>query len=48
MAKDYLTIQASSIPSERAFSPPVDLVQPDRFSLGWKKVEMIQFLKFNF
>ena len=30
MAKNYLTVQASSVPSERAFSSGVDLVTPDR------------------
>ena len=47
MAKDYLAIQASSVPSERAFSSGVDLVTPNRCSLEGKTVEMIQFLKFN-
>jgi hypothetical protein len=28
MAKDYLTVQASSVPSERAFSSGTDLVTP--------------------
>jgi hAT family C-terminal dimerisation region len=30
MAKDYLTVQASSVPSERAFSSGVDLVTAER------------------
>jgi hypothetical protein len=47
MAKDYLTIQASSVPSERAFSSGTDLVTADRCSLGGKTVEITQFLKFN-
>ena len=47
MAKDYLTIQASSVPSERAFSSGTDLVTPNRCSLGGKTIEMAQFLKFN-
>jgi hAT family C-terminal dimerisation region len=47
MAKDYLTIQASSVPSERAFSSGADLVTADRCSLGGETVEKTQFLKFN-
>ena len=47
MAKDYLTVQASSVPAERAFSSGTDLVTPDRCSLGGKTIEMTQFLKFN-
>lgn len=47
MAKDYLTIQASSVPSERAFSSGVDLVTPDRCSLAGSTIEMTQFLKFQ-
>lgn len=46
MAKDYLTVQASSVPSERAFSSGTDLVNPNRCSMGEKVIEMIQFLKF--
>ena len=30
MAKDYLTVQASSVASERAFSSGTDLVTPNR------------------
>ena len=30
MAKDYLTVQASSVPAERAFSSGTDLVTADR------------------
>ncbi len=47
MAKDYLSVQASSVPSERAFSSGVDLVTPDRCSLNGDTIEMTQFLKFN-
>ena len=47
MAKDYLTVQASSVPAERAFSSGVDLVTPARCSLSGKTIEMTQFLKFN-
>ena len=47
MAKDYLTIQASSVSSERAFSSGTDLVTADRCSLGGKVIEKIQFLKFD-
>ena len=46
MAKDYLTVQASSVPSERAFSSGTDLVTPTRCSMGGKVIEMTQFLKF--
>jgi hypothetical protein len=46
MAKDYLTVQASSVPSERAFSSGTDLVTPNRFSMGGDVIEMTQFLKF--
>ncbi len=47
MAKDYLTVQASSVASERAFSSGADLVTPDRCSLAGKTIERTQFLKFN-
>lgn len=47
MAKDYLTVQASSVEAERAFSSGVDLVTPERCSLGGETIEMVQFLKFN-
>jgi hypothetical protein len=47
MAMDYLAIQASSVPSERAFSSGVDLVTPNRCRLEGNTIEMIQFLKFN-
>jgi hAT family C-terminal dimerisation region len=46
MAKDYLTVQASSVPSERAFSSGVDLVTADRCRLTGNNIEMTQFLKF--
>ena len=46
MAKDYLTIQASSVPSERAFSSGTDLVTADRCSLSGKTIEKAQFLKY--
>jgi hypothetical protein len=48
MAKDYLTIQASSVCAERAFSSGTDLVTADRCSLSGKTIEMTQFLKFHF
>ena len=47
MAKDYLTVQASSVPAERAFSSGVDLVTPARCRMSGKTIEMAQFLKFN-
>lgn len=46
MAKDYLTVQASSVSSERAFSSGADLVTANRSSLSGKTIEMSQFLKF--
>ena len=45
MAKDYLTIQASSVSAERAFSSGTDLVTADRCSLSGKSIEMTQFLQ---
>ena len=47
MAKDYLTVQASSVSAERAFSSGTDLVTSDRCRLEGRTVEMTQFLKFN-
>jgi hypothetical protein len=47
MAKDYLTVQASSVPAERAFSSGTDLVTPARCSMSGKTIEMTQFLKSN-
>jgi hypothetical protein len=41
------TVQASSVPSERAFSTGVDLVTPDRCSLTGETIEKAQFLKFH-
>ena len=46
MAKDYLTIQASSVASERAFSSGTDLVTADRCRLTGDTIEKTQFLKF--
>ena len=46
MAKDYLTVQPSSVPSERAFLSGTDLVTPNRCSMGGYVIEMTQFLKF--
>ena len=40
MAKDYLTVQASSVSAERAFSSGADLVTADRCSLTGKNIEM--------
>jgi hypothetical protein len=45
MAKDYLTVQASSVSAERAFSSGKDLVTPDRCSLSGKVIEKTQFIK---
>ena len=47
MAKDYLTIQASSVPAERAFSSGTDLVTADRCRLTGSSIEKTQFLKFH-
>jgi len=47
MARDYLTVQATSVPSERAFSSGTDLVTANRSSLAGNTVEKTQFLKFN-
>ena len=47
MAKDYLTVQASSVPAERAFSSGTDLVTPARCRMSGKTIEMTQFLKSN-
>lgn len=46
MAKDYLTVQTSSVSAERAFSSGTDLVTADRCSLRGETIEMTQFLKF--
>jgi hypothetical protein len=47
MAKDYLTVQASSVSAERAFSSGTDLVAAERCRLAGKTIEMTQFLKFH-
>jgi hypothetical protein len=47
MAKDYLTVQASSVPSERPFSSGTDLVTSVRCSSAGKTIEKTQFLKYN-
>ena len=47
MAKDYLTVQASSVAAERVFSSGTDLVTPTRCSMKGETIEMTQFLKFN-
>lgn len=46
IVKDYLTVQASSVPSERAYSSGTDLITPNRCSMGGIVIEMTQFLKF--
>ena len=48
MAKDYLTVQASSVPAERAFSSGTDLVTSDRCSLAGKTIEMTQFFEVQY
>jgi hypothetical protein len=47
MAKDYLTVQASSVSAERAFSSGTDLVTSDRCSLSGEVIEKTQFLKYS-
>ena len=47
MVKDYLTVGASSVPAERAFSSGTDLVTPTRCRMSGKTIEMTQFLKSN-
>ena len=48
MARDFLAIQASSVPSERAFSAGANLVSKKRCSMAGKMIEMTQFLKYFF
>ena len=48
MAKDYLTVQALSVPAERAFSSGTDLVTAARCRLTGKTIEMTQFLEILF
>lgn len=48
MAKDFLAVQASSVPSERAFSAGGNLVSKRRCSMAGKTIEMTQFLKYYF
>lgn len=45
MAKDYLTVQASSVPSERAFSSAGNLVTSKRGRLKGETIRMVEFLK---
>jgi hypothetical protein len=45
MARDYLAIQGSSVPSEELFSGGVDLVTPDRNSLTHETISMSMSLK---
>ncbi|KAI3656565.1 hypothetical protein MP638_000551 [Amoeboaphelidium occidentale] len=47
MAKDYLTVQATSVPSERAFSSGTDLITANRCSMAGTTIEKTQFLKLN-
>jgi hypothetical protein len=48
MARDFLAIQASSVPSERAFSAGANLVSKKRCSMTGTTIEMTQFLKYFF
>ncbi len=45
MAKEYVAVQASSVPAERAFSSGTELVTAERCSLGGETIEMTQSLK---
>jgi hypothetical protein len=45
MARDYLAVQGSSVPSEEVFSGGVDLVTPDRNSLSEDTISMSMSLK---
>jgi hypothetical protein len=46
ITKDYLTVQVSSVSSERASSSGTDLVTADRCRLTGKPIEITKFLKF--
>jgi len=43
MAKHYLTVQASSVPAERAFSSGVDLVTPARCRMSGRLSKWLSF-----
>jgi hypothetical protein len=45
IARDYLAVQGSSVPSEEVFSGEVDLVTPDRNSLSEDTISMSMSLK---
>jgi hypothetical protein len=45
IARDYLAVQESSVPSEEVFSGEVDLVTPDRNSLSEDTISMSMSLK---
>ncbi len=48
LAKSYLGIPATSVPSERVFSTAGDIVTAQRASLSPDNVDMMVFLKKNF
>lgn len=47
MARDYFSVQASSVPSERVFSSGANLVTPKRCKLSPAIIEKTQFLKYS-
>jgi hypothetical protein len=47
MAKDFLTLQGSSVSSKRAFSPEPDVLPADWCSLSARMIERVVFLKFH-
>ena len=46
IARDYFSVQSSSVPSERLFSSGVDLVTPKRCRLSGLVIEKTQYLKY--
>jgi hypothetical protein len=46
MARDYFSVQASSVPSEELFSSGVDLVTADRASITAENISSVMCLKY--